>query len=222
MRNTVVTLCVGLLVLVSSAAYAQDQRQIGVTLGYPASIGIVWHATDRIAVRPGISSSRSWSESISETPGTSVGLNPPVFFSPTLRTTTTTESWSIGVDLSVLVYVNKWDNVRTYLAPSYGDSRVSSSSETLTEALSPIPPGFPPTLFAPRSAKGTSASHAGRAVFGVQFTPHRRFAVSGEGGIRYSQSGDPLIAVIETSTSRRFESHSLGMTAGVGVILYLK
>ena len=38
-------LCVG-------TASAQDTRSFGVTMGYPASIGVLWHVNDRVAVRP--------------------------------------------------------------------------------------------------------------------------------------------------------------------------
>ena len=35
-----------------TSADAQEKGKTGVTLGYPASIGLLWHVTDRIAIRP--------------------------------------------------------------------------------------------------------------------------------------------------------------------------
>ena len=33
-------------------ASAQDTRSFGVTMGYPASIGVLWHMNEAVAVRP--------------------------------------------------------------------------------------------------------------------------------------------------------------------------
>ena len=35
-----------------TGAAAQDGGKAGITMGYPASIGILWHAGDRVAIRP--------------------------------------------------------------------------------------------------------------------------------------------------------------------------
>ncbi len=42
-----------LLVCGVGRAYAQDDPRVGLTMGYPTSVGVLWHVTDRIAIRPG-------------------------------------------------------------------------------------------------------------------------------------------------------------------------
>jgi hypothetical protein len=88
---------------------------IGITMGYPASIGAMWHVTDRVAVRPELSFSVGTTES-------SAGS-----FS-----STSSDSWSLGAGVSALFYLRQRERLRTYVAPrfSYGrsESTVDSSS----------------------------------------------------------------------------------------------
>ena len=35
----------------SQASSQQEERQVGITMGFPASIGVIFHATDKVAVR---------------------------------------------------------------------------------------------------------------------------------------------------------------------------
>ena len=236
MRHTVVTLFVGMVVLSGGSAYAQEKGQVGLTMGFPTNVGVLWQVTDRVAIRPAFSFSHNWSESTTES-GTQPTIpipSPPGFvtFDPATRTTSSSNIWTTGVDLSVLLYLGKWDNVRTYVAPAYGYRRSSVTSESSSEILAPLPPGFPPDLLAPRSfnSKSESDSHVGAATLGVQFTPHRRFSVFGELGVRYSQSGEPSVSsvvivpgiVIPNDNVRRSKSQSVGTSTAVGIVLYLK
>jgi hypothetical protein len=82
----------------SVLALAQEHGKAGVTVGYPGDIGILWHASDAIAIRPVFSFSHSSSESA--TGGGSSG-------------------WSTGVGVSALFYLKKYDNVRTYVSPQF-------------------------------------------------------------------------------------------------------
>ena len=45
-------LAAALLVLTGRTAGAQGAGKAGVTMGYPASIGVIWHASDKVAIRP--------------------------------------------------------------------------------------------------------------------------------------------------------------------------
>lgn len=49
--SVIAALC---LVLSPITAAAQERGQVGVTMGFPASVGFIWHATDRVALRPEI------------------------------------------------------------------------------------------------------------------------------------------------------------------------
>ena len=98
-----------LLLVHSAAAQAQDTGKVGVTMAYPAAIGLIWHATDKMAVRPEFTISGSSAESSS-------GFE--------------ASSWSFGTGVSVLFYLKDYDHVRTYFTPRFDYSRSSSSSET--------------------------------------------------------------------------------------------
>src|SRR2546430_1638684 len=109
-RSRVVVATLGLL-LSASAAHAQDKGQTGLTLGYPASIGVVYHVTGRVAVRPEFSMSRM---TTSDQPAG----------------TTSNSNWSYGVGISGLIYMNKWDNLRTYVSPRFTYTRSESTLDT--------------------------------------------------------------------------------------------
>src|SRR4051794_21246037 len=90
-----------MLSLVGSTASAQDHGKTGVTTGYPSVIGVIWHATDKLAIRPDISLS-----------GGSSGSNGSAFDADTDR-------WSVGTGVSVLFYLRTYDRLRTYVSPSF-------------------------------------------------------------------------------------------------------
>jgi hypothetical protein len=109
--------CVRLLALaialtfgITVLASAQESARAGITLGSPGDIGILWHVSDAIAVRPAFSFSHSSGDSVAG--GSSGG-------------------WDTGLALSALFYVKKYDKVRTYVSPQYS---YSYSSVTTTPA----------------------------------------------------------------------------------------
>lgn len=107
MRHASPTLLLTLIIVgVSSGAHAQDPGQIGLTTGYPASIGVIWHVTDQIAVRPDFTFSTSSTE----------------------LATSETNSTTGTFGLSGLFYVAKWDALRTYVSPRFVYSRTSSEN----------------------------------------------------------------------------------------------
>lgn len=62
---------VAVLLCASLPAAAQESGQVGVAMGYPGSIGIIWHASERMAIRPDFNVAQTSSESKS---GFSAGL----------------------------------------------------------------------------------------------------------------------------------------------------
>jgi len=97
------------LVLPAVPAAAQQSGQAGLAVGAPGSIGIIWHVSDAIAIRPDFSFSHTHSE------GTS--------------SVVTTDSWGAGFGASALFYTGKiHDNVRTYLTPRFGYARTNAST----------------------------------------------------------------------------------------------
>ena len=84
-------LAAGLVVLAGREAGAQGAGKTGVTMGYPASIGIVWQASDKVAIRPELSFSGG-SSKITGSPATFDGSN-----------------WTLGTGASVLFYLHTYD-----------------------------------------------------------------------------------------------------------------
>jgi hypothetical protein len=99
------------------AAAAQESGDIGIAMGYPANIGVIYHASDRIAIRPEIGFSWQSTEDVDD------GSN--------LKETRT----SLGFGVSALFYTSENNNLRTYMSPrfAYTGSRADiefSASQT--------------------------------------------------------------------------------------------
>jgi hypothetical protein len=105
--NIAALVCVG----AGAPAAAQDNPRLGLNFGYP-SIGLTWHATKRVAVRPEFSFSLG---SSSATSGSGVEGSEA-------------DNWGVGIGVSALFYVADWDGVRAYVAPrlSFNTSKTSS------------------------------------------------------------------------------------------------
>ncbi len=82
-------------------------------MGYPASIGLVYHISDKIAVRPDFAFSHSSGE-------TDIQIG-----------TLTSDSSSFSVGVSALFYLREWDKLRTYVTPRYGFTRSSSDTDSV-------------------------------------------------------------------------------------------
>jgi hypothetical protein len=104
------------LVALPGAASAQDVGAKGLTMGYPESIGVLWHVTDRVAIRPEFLFAHS-------TTDTNLPLDDD-----------SRSSTSIGVGASALYYLSDRDNLRPYVAPRwmYGHSDPGSGGTSIT------------------------------------------------------------------------------------------
>ncbi len=204
MRRVAIAIGFAAVVLAGRDAAAQEAGRVGITMGYPSSFGIVWHISDRIAIRPAISLARASIENEDEVASSLLG---PLITESGSRTET--DSWSIGVDLSALFYVGEWDNVRAYVAPAYNYSHTSSELEISL----PRPVGT-------TSLDTTVNTQGVRGTVGVQFTPHRHFAIYGETGIEYRWSETDFEDGLLSLVSRESTGNTLGTRSGVGVIFY--
>src|SRR4051794_26349760 len=126
--------CVALAIPLCCAApaSAQDAGAVGVVMAYPSVIGVMWHVSDRIALRPEASFSTTASDNpqvaslvvVGSGAGTTSGF----------RSTSNT----VGVGISGLITVAKWDALRVYLAPRFVFSRTSGrSTETSVRFVPP-------------------------------------------------------------------------------------
>jgi hypothetical protein len=93
-----------------STAGAQEQHTVGITMGYPASIGLLWRLNDKVAIRPELSIT-----------GSDSGSSGSSFV-------TDTSSWALGTGVSALFYLHKYDNLRTYVVPRFTYNRNSNTS----------------------------------------------------------------------------------------------
>ena len=201
--------------LLARAASAQDEPRVGIVMGYPASVGVMWRISDRIALRPEIDADKSSREVIS-----SVSITLPPFptltpfpgIDPISRTTVTTiDSWQVSVGVSALFYLSKGDALRTYLSPRWAYSRSSSNSSSSEPALDDSGSVFR------TSAQSLSGS------FGAQYAISRRFSVFGELGGTFThvtdvpqESSSSSIVVSNLTTTAR----GVGIRSGVGIVLY--
>jgi hypothetical protein len=198
MRSTLLFAAIAAFVWAAPAA-AQDAGQIGITMGYPAVIGVLWHVSDRIGIRPEVSLARGKSE-------TSITLTVPVVGAPTTSDVVTSENWQVGTGVSALFYLVKGEALRTYVSPRFTYLRNSTTGTAFASV---------PTI---ATAPTTVSSNYGvSGSVGAQYALAKRFSVFGEAGLAYTRS-----TVAPDSTTFRSESKSrtIGLRSGVGVILY--
>jgi hypothetical protein len=191
MRVRTLGLMVMAVALAANLASAQDEPRVGVVMGYPASVGIIWHVTDGIALRPEISATRSTGDLTATTSLSS--------------TTSSNDNWQVLFGGSALFYLSKHEGLRTYLSPRWAYTRVESTSTT-----------SPPTI----TSSSASSVQFVSGSFGAQYTLGRRFAVFGELGVGYSRTtnqptGSTPVPLFTSSTST-----TIGTRSGAGVILY--
>jgi hypothetical protein len=164
-----ILLLVGSVLLVAPAARAQDRGQTGITFG-PNAVGLIVHAPDRVAIRPEVLLSKTWNDTEDIT------------------------TWNTGV--SALLYVARWDALRTYVAPRILYARTSQS-------------GTPMSV-------GSFYDFSG--AFGAQYSLHRRFGVYGEVGVAFRRStGTATLSAITTSQPAVYGAST---RSGVGAIFY--
>ena len=108
----VILLLVGLMPCGGTAARAQDDPKVGVSMETSSTVGVIWQVSKSIAVQPEIGFSTSSSESE--------------------RSTSDGSGLTTGV--SARLYMHTWDNLRAYVSPkySYGRSTQRGGSSSLT------------------------------------------------------------------------------------------
>jgi len=176
-------LTTGLFLFAGGTAGAQEPGKAGLTMGFPGSIGILWHATDKLAIRPDFTFARS-----------------------TLDAPASSSTWSFGTNISALLYIRKYENVRTYFSPRFSYSRTSSTLSVSS-----------PTQLVFADQTTTTSATGGAGLFGAQYSPAARFSVFGEAGLSFShRATGPLL----NNTSTKVKGNGWGTTAGVGVVFY--
>ncbi len=180
MVTRVVSIVVIVASLVSAArSEAQEKGQAGLTMGYPAAVGILWHPIDRVGIRPEVSFASSSSD---------------------LGGLRSSDGWSLGLGISGIFYLQRWDNLRTYVSPRFSYSRARDSSQS-TNPLLP-------------DSEITNSTYSATGSFGAQYSLSRKFSVYGEAGFGYTRGRLSGLLGLE-STHQTWGTHS-----GVGLVFY--
>jgi hypothetical protein len=140
-------------------AVAQTDRAIGVTMAYPASVGLLWRASENFALRPELSFVHTSTEQDASLPTGGVELSG--------------SGTSLSVGISALFYLAKWDMLRAYVVPRYAYSRSTSESEG---------------PFTGRDLEIRTTGHTGGVSFGAEHALGERFAIFGELGLAYERA----------------------------------
>ena len=188
----------------ASSASAQEKGAFGLTMGYPTSIGAVWHLSNSVALRPEVNFGFGGSESSREFLGQSYESE--------------SDHSSVEFGISVLFYQQPRERLRTYFAPRFGYSHISSSSSADVEIPEFIlPPGLDielPDLDDLIENESSRSAYSFGGVFGGQYALSDRFSIFGEVGIDYRTSGG--------SSSLDIDTWNLGVRSAIGVILYFR
>jgi hypothetical protein len=107
---------VALMLVMGWSRPALAQEKVGLTMGYPTAVGLLWQVSDRVAVRPEF----SWAQDSFESDST---------FSQA-----SSDSTGVSFAISALVSLRQWGAVRSYVAPRFETAR------TTTETTLETPP----------------------------------------------------------------------------------
>jgi hypothetical protein len=199
MRIGIATFTLVGMVLVGTTASAQERR-VGLSMGYPANVGVLWTINDRIGVRPGVSFGHNSFDPGSLTLSLGTGSS--------VTTESTSESTFMGVRLDTLLSVGVWDNVRAYVVPGY---EYQWSRFTRVESTINTGPFAAPKRTETRETHGHE--HHVSGLFGARYVPHPRFGIFGEVGLTWSDSRTDLFDTVS-------KGHGWNTTTGAGAIFY--
>ena len=217
----------------ASVASAQDKGRVGLVVGYPATVGVLWQLSDRLGIRG--EGSFSWSstkteeapDSSSSSTFTYTDGSTSVVFGTGSSIGVTQESHSVSgsVGISALITLTKADDFRTYIAPRVAWA-MSRSTTTIEYDLSRfVPPSFlPPSGFRgfdnqEITTKSRTPSYG--ASFGATTTLRDRFGVFGELGVNYTPTGSlPFIIGGSGGSGTTRESRTVSLRSGIGLTIF--
>jgi hypothetical protein len=114
-------IAVVLLALGCATARAQEAGRVGVTMESPVAIGLIWHISDRVAVRPDVALSHS---SGTASPQTTTSIS---------STSSNNDATTVTVGVSGRLRLAKWDALSAYVSPRFAYARQSATtSNTIT------------------------------------------------------------------------------------------
>jgi len=105
--RTVSAFGIALWCLSTASAWAQDKGDAGLAISVPAAIGVIWHPSNRLAIRSDVAFG------VTETDGE--GTVPDI------------SSRNITLGVSALFYTHRWDELRTYVSPRFTYAHATTS-----------------------------------------------------------------------------------------------
>jgi len=186
------------ILLYCAPSNAQDRGRLGLTVAYPASVGLLWPVSKTVALRPEVSGSlRS-----SETKQTSESGEVSPYGSG--------DSRALAVGLSGLFYVREWEALRPYLAPRFAYSRsiTTSVASNLT-----------------RESESVTSDYLVAGSFGLQYSLGRRFTIFAEVGVGYDRVNSSTRAYlpgtgVTVGSVTDATSWTIGPKSGIGAIFH--
>src|SRR5688572_22734925 len=101
---------IALWCLSTASAWAQDKGDAGLAISVPSTIGVIWHASDRLAIRPEVTFGFTETDGEGSLPDSS--------------------SRNVTIAVSALLYTHRWDEFRLYVSPRFtylhGTTSISS------------------------------------------------------------------------------------------------
>ena len=230
-----VALILLLMTVVCAPIAAAQEKKLGLVVGYPATVGVLWLVSERIGIRG--EGSFSWSSSKLDDSGANQparnssftfadGTTSTVTFIPSVISAvqeTQTVTGSIGV--SALITLTNADLLRTYIAPrvawvmSHSTTTIEYDLSRFTPPSGLPPPGF--TGFENQTITSKSTTPSYGASFGASTTLRDRFGVFGEVGFAYTSTGSSPVSIggsLDINTTR--ESRTVSLRSGVGVTIF--
>jgi hypothetical protein len=145
---------------------------------------VLWKLSDKVAIRPEITFTGGSAES---SPG-SFELE--------------SDNWSLGMSVSGLFYLKKYDRLQTYVTPRFSYQHVSTTSQTTAPVTTP-------------ETTTTGNSYGFTGSFGGEYALGDKFAVFGEFGFGLSH----LTTKSSLSTGKATSS-AWGTRSAVGVVFF--
>lgn len=170
---------------IAAPAFAQSRGDVGLSIGYPAAVGLLWQASSGIGVRPEFALDFGSSETISN------------FGSESSRFSSSYSISTIGI--SVLYRVYQQEHLSLYLSPRYAYDRLTSTG---TGDLSPSD-----------GADRVTVDHTVSGSFGAHYALAPRFGLFGEVGVSHLWSGDGDL--LDEPLSPRFTRTGIRSGVGV-------
>jgi len=196
---------------------------VGLVVGYPTTVGVVWRLNDRFTFRG--DGFVNWSSTKTGAPVSStLGFDVNTVTSDVLSVITSKQESSTtnaGVGVSALITLSRVDRFTTYIAPrmSWSASRTHTQLEYQISGLQFLPDTIR-RLYAPEDFTTTQHTPTISALFGASAAVHDRFSVFGEAGFGYSWTTLPGFPIRTATVVRDSRQKSFGLRSGIGAVIY--